>query len=95
MPATRTAVNWNNQWWTEVVHKEKTALEPQVNTKSGTRYKTDAEVEVKQLRRALLNIRKSMGALVQELDEQCPGCDAEEIVTRYVCSTQHYIDTLT
>ena len=70
-------------------------MAPTVNTKSGTRYKTDAEVEVKQLRRALANIRKSMGALVQELDQRCPGSEAEEIVTRYVCSTQHYIDTLT
>jgi hypothetical protein len=50
---------------------------------------------VKQLRRALLNIRKAMGALVQKLDQRCPGSEAEEIVTRYVCSTQHYIDTLT
>jgi len=70
-------------------------LAPTVNTKSGTRYKTDAEIEVKQLRRALLNIRKAMGALVQKLDQRCPGSEAEEIVTRYVCSTQHYIDTLT
>jgi len=70
-------------------------LKPQVNTKSGTRYKTDAEIEVKQLRRALLNIRKAMSALVQKLDQRCAGSEAEEIVTRYVCVTQHYIDTLT
>lgn len=70
-------------------------MEPQVNTKSGTRYKTDAEIEVKQLRRALLNIRKAMDALAQKLDQRCPGSEAEEIVTRYVCVTQHYIDTLT
>lgn len=70
-------------------------MAPTVNTKSGTRYKTDAEIEVKQLRRALLNIRKSMGTLVQELDQRCPGSEAEEIVTRHVCAAQHYIDTLT
>jgi hypothetical protein len=50
---------------------------------------------VKQLRRALLNIRKAMSALVQKLDQRCAGSEAEEIVTRYVCVTQHYIDTLT
>ncbi|NBT76031.1 MAG: hypothetical protein EBT15_08690 [Betaproteobacteria bacterium] len=66
-----------------------------VTTSAGTRYKTDAEVELKQLRRALLNIRRSMGNLVQEMDKRCPGSEAEDIVTRYVCSTQHYIDTLT
>lgn len=70
-------------------------MEPTVNTKSGTRYKTDAEIEVKQLRRALLNIRKAMDTLVKKLDQRCPGSEAEDIVTRYVCSTQHYIDTLT
>lgn len=66
-----------------------------VTTKAGNRYKTLAEVEVKQLRRALLNIRDSMLKLVQELDQKCPGSEAEEIVTRHVCATQHYIDTLT
>jgi hypothetical protein len=50
---------------------------------------------VKQLRRALLNIRKAMDTLVKKLDQRCPGSEAEDIVTRYVCSTQHYIDTLT
>ena len=66
-----------------------------MTTKSGTRYKTDTEVEVKQLRRALLNIRRSVDSLVKELDQKCPGSEAEDIVTRHACALQHYIDTLT
>lgn len=66
-----------------------------VTTKEGNRYKTDAEVEVKQLRRALLNIRRSVVSLVHELDQKCPGSEAEDIVTRHACALQHYIDTLT
>ena len=94
MAASAKQAGWNNQWWTEVVHK-KEALEPMVTTKAGNRYKTDAEEEVKQLRRALLNIRRSVVSLVQELDQKCPGSEAEDIVTRHACALQHYIDTLT
>lgn len=94
MAASSAAVKWNNQWWDEVVHK-KEALEPMVTTKEGNRYKTDTEVEVKQLRRALLNIRRSVVSLVHELDQKCPGSEAEDIVTRHACALQHYIDTLT
>lgn len=93
MPANSTAAKWNNQWWTDVVKKE--TLEPMVTTSVGTRYKTDAEVEIKQLRRSLLNIRRSVVNLVQELDQRCPGSEAEDIVTRHACALQHYIDTLT
>lgn len=94
MAASSTAVTWNNQWWTEVVHK-KEALEPMVNTKEGVRYKTDAEMEVKQLRRGLLNIKNALVGLVNDLEGQNISSEAEEILLRKICAIQHHIETLT
>jgi hypothetical protein len=66
-----------------------------VNTKEGVRYKTDAEVEVKQLRRGLLNIKNSLVGLVNDLEGQNISSEAEDILLRKICAIQHYIETLT
>lgn len=66
-----------------------------VTTKAGNRYKTSAEVEVKQLRRGLLNIKNSLVGLVNDIDAQEIGPEAEEALLRKICAIQHYIDTLT
>lgn len=95
MPAQRAQQNWNNQWWSEVVKRRKTELEPMVSTKAGTRYKTKSEVEVKQLRRGLLNIKSSLISLANELEQHNMSSEAEELLIRQICSIQHYIETLT
>lgn len=66
-----------------------------VTTKAGTRYKTDSEVDAKQLRRGLLNIKNSLVGLVNDIDAQEIGLEAEESLLRKICAIQHYIDTLT
>lgn len=66
-----------------------------VNTKEGVRYKTGAEVEVKQLRRGLLNIKNSLVGLVNDLEGQNISSEAEDILLRKICAIQHYIETLT
>jgi len=52
-------------------------------------------VEVKQLRRGLLNIKNSLVGLVNDMDAQDIGPEAEEALLRKICAIQHYIDTLT
>jgi hypothetical protein len=66
-----------------------------VTTKAGTRYKTTSEVDAKQLRRGLLNIKNSLVGLVNDIDAQGISPEAEEVLLRKICAIQHYIDTLT
>ena len=92
IPATKTAVAWNNQWWGEVVHKEKAALEPTVNTKSGTRYKTDPEIEVKNLRKSLAQIRTAVIKWQHEIRASYEGGEADDISQRFSAAIVSTID---
>jgi hypothetical protein len=66
-----------------------------VSTKSGTRYKTSAEVENKQLRRALGNIRTALFKMSEAVRQECEGSMAEVVVNNYVGAIQRTIDSLT
>jgi len=66
-----------------------------LNTKSGTRYKTSAEMENKQLRRALANIRTALFKMSEAVRQEAEGSMTEVIVNNYVGAMQRTIDSLT
>jgi len=69
-------------------------LEPTVNTKSGTRYKTEPEIELKSMRKSLAQIRAAVLKWEREIHVQYDGGEADEISQRYAASIVRAIDQI-
>lgn len=67
-------------------------MEPQVNTKSGTRYKTAPEIELKSLRKTLTQVRAAVLKWQNELFDRYEGSEADEISQRYASAIVREID---
>jgi hypothetical protein len=77
------------------VRKEKTDLESQVTTKTGQRYKTSAEVQLKDMRRTLAEVRSAVLKMQTALQAAYgDGSEADDISQRFSAAIVGAIDRL-